>query len=134
LFKGIGLIVYFIMLIIVPYPPSSKDKFSSMGNSSSKSEPENTDDEVEEAEIIEETENLNSDSNSRFASSKAANPPTRTDGKSILGISLVVIGAILLLDKIFPILTYKILVPVILIIVGIYFLLDNKRKVDYENR
>jgi phage shock protein C len=134
LFKGIGLIVYFIMLIIVPFRPSTKDKFSNMESSSGNDEPEVTDAEVEDAEIIDETEESENNSSTNFASSNKTTPPARYDSKSILGISLVVIGAVLLLDKIFPVLTFKILVPVVLIIVGIYFLIDNKKKVSHENR
>jgi len=132
LFKGIGLIVYFVMLIIVPYRSSPDEKFTYTDKKPSDKE----NDKVEEAEIIEETEGENNYTNSKFTSfdnnnSKATN---RYDSKSILGISLVVIGAIMLLDKIFPVLTFKILVPIVLIIVGIYFLIDNKKKVNDENQ
>jgi phage shock protein C len=128
LFKGVGLIVYFIMLIIVPFPPLSKDKFTATDETSRKNEPE-----VEEAEVIEETDETNNNSSTNFSFPNSTEPPARHDGKSILGISLVVIGALMLLDKIFPVLTFKILVPVILIIVGIYFLIDNNKKVKDEN-
>ncbi len=126
-FHGIGLIAYIIMLIIVPKENDITFKSKNFDAS------EET--EIVDAEIIDDEDEKKEDDNSfssgnNFADKPENEKPVREkyDGKSILGISLVIIGGIILLERIFPVITFKLIVPIVLIGAGLYFLIDNNRR------
>ncbi len=126
-FHGIGLIAYIIMLIIVP---KEDDVTFKAKNFESQEEPE-----IVDAEIIDDEDEKKEDDNfssaeNNYADKTKNEKPAREkyDGKSILGISLVLIGGIILLERIFPVITFKLIVPIVLIGAGLYFLIDNNRR------
>ena len=126
-FHGIGLIAYIIMLIIVP---KEEDVTFKAKNFESREEPE-----IVDAEIIDDEDEKKGDDDFFSSGNDYAEKPEnenpakeKYDGKSILGISLILIGGIILLERIFPVITFKLLVPIVLIGAGLYFLIDNNRR------
>ncbi len=114
-FKGIGIIAYFIMWIVIPAEPY-ESKVYNMGTGGKPYE-ENSDVDVEEAEIIEEKTNENSDT-------KHAPENPKKDNRYTIGIILIILGGIFLLEQIFPQISMEIFFPIILIGVGAYLLLN----------
>ena len=134
LFHGIGIVAYFVMWVIVPKKEDMKYRAT---NFNSDKEPE-----IVDAEIIDEEDDkteepkFSSSEKERFEENRNM-PPRKNghDGKSILGITLVVIGGIILLERIFPVITFKLILPTILIALGLYFLFDNNhRSKRHENK
>ncbi len=126
IFHGIGVITYIVMLIIVP---KKSDIRNNPTNFSPEEEPE-----IVDAEIIDETEETETEKtfNDKKTEKTNSTPHAKThnfEGKTALGIALVVIGGVILLERIFPVLTFRLLVPIVLIGLGLYFLFDNKGRI-----
>ncbi len=125
-FKGIGFLVYIIMWIVVPYDPNEVRVFHAHAGKTdyAKSAQENINDEdVEEAQIIDEIDETESRKN---AGATASANIKRTDNRYIAGIVLIVLGGLFLLNQIVPSLSMKVLIPVILVIAGIYLLINSR--------
>lgn len=97
-FHGSGLILYILLMIIVPQEPIV---FNEETNNSSS-----------ESEISEEDISIKTNAK-------------KGNTKKLFGIALLVIGILLLLDNIVSIFDFEFIFPIILIIAGLYLLLES---------
>ncbi len=124
-FKGIGFLVYLIMWIVVPYDPNEVRIFHAHAGKTgyAKTSQDNIkNEEVEEAQIIDEIDETGSNEKNGSETAKNTNKP---DNRYIAGIVLIIIGGLFLLNQILPSLSMKILIPIILVIAGIYLLINS---------
>ncbi len=98
-FHGSGLIIYLILLIVIQQEPISIAT-------------EEFEQEFTQEQPVDESE----------ASSISKKDRTR----QIFGIILLIVGSILLLQNLFPLFDFEIILPVILILIGIYILYRAK--------
>lgn len=98
-FHGSGLIIYLILLIVIPQEtlPITTEEF----------EQEFTQEQPEEE-------------------SKASSISKKDRTRQIFGIILLIVGSILLLQNLLPLFDFEIILPVILILIGIYILFRAK--------
>lgn len=126
-YNGIGILAYLIMWIVIPTEPYGERVHYAPGSSatSAKSHAQ-SEEEVQEAEIIEETEtggtNANPETNAR------QHEAPKRDNRFIIGVILIAIGALFLLSEITPIISLKFFAPVIFIIIGAYILFTAQDK------
>ena len=124
-FKGIGFLVYLIMWIVVPYDPNEVRIFHARAGKTgyAKTSQDNIKNEdVEEAQIIDEIDETGINEKNGFETARNTNKP---DNRYIAGIVLIVLGGLFLLNQIVPSLSMKILIPIILVIAGIYLLINS---------
>lgn len=98
-FHGSGLIIYLILLIVIPQEPLQLEYENIETDNSQKTSEENP---------------INSTSQAK----------DRT--KQIFGIILLIVGSILLLQNLIPLFDFEIILPIILILIGIYILYRAK--------
>ncbi len=121
-FKGIGFLAYIILWFVVPQDPYDFQGVNYKSTTSTGGE-EN----IEEAEIIEETEETDNKASEKPNSSSRVNSNTQNDTKKIAGIILVSLGGIFLISKIFPSISFDILFPLILVGIGLYLIFNSQK-------
>ncbi len=122
-FNGVGFLAYLIMWIVIPVNPYEERVFYSRpGGANGTARKENVSGEnVEDAEIIEETE----DGKSEGARTEVPVNKTR-DNRYVMGIILIVLGGLFLARQFLPFFSFKIILPIVAIAIGVYFLLNSK--------
>ncbi len=127
-FDGIGVILYIILWIAIPFEAVETFESASYNKpneetKSSSNEPTNAT--IEDATIIDETfNNQKSQTNERKVDNQSHFP--ENNKKVYFGIALIVIGTLFLANKLLPSFSFKLIVPAVLVVVGIYLLMNSR--------
>lgn len=131
-FNGIGILLYIIMALIMPNEPETVSGVGGSGETQSSS----TNSAAQQGEPI-----INKDKVREFADDFGErardmaeelknNSRVKGSGRNILGLVIVLVGLSLLLRQFFPFyfnwLNWNIFWPVILILIGIFFIVKNR--------
>lgn len=100
IFAGVGIIAYIVCWIVMPERHGSYSSYSS---------------------------NYSSPSSSGDSSVTRQTSVDKEKSKKILGIALIIIGALFMFDRFFKWFDMDIVIPIAIIAVGAYILLNNKR-------
>lgn len=99
-FNGIGVLLYLLLMIITPQEPISIEPTDFSSETISK---------AESSVQLEEK------------------PSQSSKTRQIFGVILLVIGTLFLLDNLLPFFDFELIIPIILILVGVYLLIQSKK-------
>lgn len=125
-FDGIGLILYIILWIAIPF--EAVETFESAGYNKPNEKPtssETTNTTFEDATIINETyDNHKSQTDEK----KVENQSHTSDNskKVYFGIALIVVGTMFLAERLLPSFSFKLIVPAVLVVAGVYLLINSR--------